>query len=163
MKLVPKLILKMINVQLKEFKNKNMSENIKNLWEKITSKPIYLVVIGLGLAMIVSVLFYVNSGRTASVVQTSPNAQTTPKPSLVKNFEDAANLVKVSDTPALSSQLFFFGDEADSKPSFISQSANFVQTGNVLQSKKLFVPDTIYDLDNNSILINDGKDRKSVV
>jgi hypothetical protein len=135
-----------------------MSENIKNLWEKITSKPIYLVIIGLGLAMIVSVLFYVNKNRVVNVVQNYPTAQTATNPSLVKNFSDAANLVKISDTPALSSQLFFFGDDADSKPSFISQNANFVQTGNVLQSKKLFVPDTIYDLGNNSILINQGKE-----
>jgi hypothetical protein len=135
-----------------------MSENIKNLWEKITSKPIYLVIIGLMLATIVSVLFYLNSNRKVNVVQSDSATQTGAKPSLVKNFADAANLVKVSDTPALSSQLFFFGEESDSKPSFISQNANFVQTGNVLQSKKLFVPDTIYDLGNNSILINQGKE-----
>jgi hypothetical protein len=135
-----------------------MSEKIKNLWENITSKPIYLVVIGLALAMVVSVLFYVNKNRVVDVVQNDPAAQASTKASLVKNFSEAANLVKVSDTPALSSQLFFFGDDADSKPSFISQNANFVQTGNVLQSKKLFVPDTIYDLGNNNILINQGEE-----
>ena len=135
-----------------------MSEKIKNLWEKFTSKPIYLLVIGLGLAMIVSALFYVNRNRNVSVIQSDPTPQADVKPSLVKNFGDAANLVKVSDTPALSSQLFFFGEQADVKPSYISQNANFVQTGNVLQSKKLFVPDTIYDLGNNSILINQGKE-----
>jgi hypothetical protein len=135
-----------------------MSENIKNLWEKITSKPIYLVIIGLALAMVVSILFYANSNRQVNVVQSDPTAQTGIKPSLVKNFSEAANLVKVSDTPALSSQLYFFGDDADVKPSFISQNANFVQTGNVLQSKKLFVPDTVYDLGNNSLLINQGKE-----
>lgn len=135
-----------------------MSENIKNLWEKITSKPIYLIIIGLSLAMVVSILFYVNNNRRINVVQTDLTAQTGTKPSLVKNFADAANLIKVSDTPALSSQLYFFGEDANVKPSFISQNANFVQTGNVLQSKKLFVPDTIYDLGNNSILINQGKE-----
>ena len=135
-----------------------MSEKIKNLWEKFTSKPIYLVIIGLGLAMTVSVLFYVNRNRTVSIIQNNPAAQVGAKPSLVKNFADAANLVKISDTPALSNQLFFFGENADSKPSFISQNANFVQAGNVLQSKKLFVPDTIYDLGNNGILINQGRE-----
>jgi hypothetical protein len=134
-----------------------MSENIKNFWEKLTSKPIYLVIIGLMLATIVSVLFYVNSNRKVNVVQSDPAAQAVVKPSLVKNFAEDANLVKVSDTAAMGNQLYFFGENAEAKPTFISQTANLIQTGNVLQSKKLFVPSTVYDLDNNNLLINQDK------
>lgn len=134
-----------------------MSEKIKNLWENITSKPIYLVVIGLVLSMLVSVLFYVNKNRVVTNIEVDQTLQAGAKPSLTKNFENAANLVKVSDTAALTNQLYFFGNESEIKPSFISQNATFIQTGNVLQSKKLFVPDTVYDLGNNNLLINQDK------
>lgn len=133
-----------------------MSEKIKNFWENITRKPLYLIVVGLVLALFTGILFYINQNRAIdlSINQSVP---TISKPSLIKNFTEAASLIKISDTPAMGNQLYFFGSDLETKPFFISQTANFVQTGNVLQSKKLFVPDTVYDIGNNNLIINQDK------
>jgi hypothetical protein len=134
-----------------------MSENIKNIWSGFISSKAYIFVIIV--AVLSAIIFFLASANQQKIASTSisitdPQTKTT----LINNFAEANNLVKISDTPSISNQLYFFGNNADTKPVFISKSAKFVETGNVLQSKKLFVPDTVYDLGNNSLLINQLKE-----
>jgi hypothetical protein len=134
-----------------------MSEKIKNIWSSFISSKAYIFVIAI---VILSLLiFFLASANQQKLFVTSPaTIDSKSKTTLVNNFVEASNLVKISDTPSKSNQLYFFGDNADIKPVFISKSAKFVEAGNVLQSKKLFIPDTVYDLGNNSLLINQLKE-----
>jgi hypothetical protein len=135
-----------------------MSDNLKYLWSSFVSSKayIYLIVVIL-LGGLVFFLAMTNQQRINGGVTLTSNSSIANQ-TLVKGFEEAGNLIKISDTPALANQLYFFGDTPDTKPLFISKSAKFVETGNVLQSKTLFVADTAYDLGKNNILINQGKE-----
>jgi hypothetical protein len=134
-----------------------MSEKIKNIWSSFISSKVYIFVTMITVLSVV--IFFLASANQQKVTNiNTPTSDLQVKTTLVNNFADAGNLVKISDTPALSNQLYFFGDAPDTKPLFISQTAKFVETGNVLQSKKLFVPDTVYDIGNNNLLINQIKE-----
>lgn len=127
-----------------------MFENIFQWWSdfRYTQAFKYTVVILVLLGICIS-LFVVNN-LTANKKIALETEQITPKTSLIKNFGESSNLVKISDTPARYGDLYFF----DNKVTFLSQDLRLIQAGSVLQSKNMFIPNTVYQINSNSLLIN---------
>jgi hypothetical protein len=129
-----------------------MPENISQWWENFRytqafKYTVILVVMGsICFALIIANLYLKPSDSGVSSV----NPDKSTKPSLLKNFADSNNLTKIADTQAKYGYLYFF----DNKLTYLTQDLRIIQAGGILQSKSAFIPNTVYNLGDDKLLVN---------
>ena len=127
-----------------------MFENIFQWWSDFRYTQAFKYTVLILVLLCLCIGLFVANNFTSNQKTNVGEEQVLPKKSLVKNFGESTNLIKISDTSARYGDLYFF----DNKVTFLSQDLKLIQAGSVLQSKNMFIPNTIYQLEPNSLLVN---------
>ncbi len=132
-----------------------MLNNLEQKWADLRYNSMFpwliaVVVLGfLAGGLFVADRFVFKPKPKVQIIQANPNL----KPSLAKNFDIAANLEKVSPTPAIYGHLL---QNSKGNLIFLNKELKITTSEGVIQSQDKFLPDSWQMIDDKKVLINQG-------
>ena len=135
-----------------------MLEKIQSGWSNLRYSSLFPWIVAMCVLgfMAVGLFFLDRSITKPNLVQ---DKKVEIRQTLLKNFDSAINLEKISNSPALYGHLYQVpqGEKSD-KIVFLTTNLNLTTSESILQSQNKFLPDTVYPYKENTVIVNQIRD-----